>query len=245
MLLAIDVGNTSISFGVFEKGVLKNHGHFETAKAKNLKELKSLIPNFNSFQAVAISNVVPSLTQNLLQMTHDLFKQRPFWVTHETAKIPLRVDRPEEVGADRLCNAVAAWEKWHQPTIVVDFGTATTLDIITAKGEYGGGAIVPGIEIANQSLAKACVQLNKVEIKKPRHVVGRNTQECIQAGLYYGTVGMIDHLVRLSMEEEGVKMKVVATGGLANLIAKDSKTIEKIEPHLTLEGIYYIWKRNH
>ncbi len=251
MLLTLDIGNTSVSVGIFEEG-LKHHGRFETAKAQNLKEMEGLLQNaLGSFgidpktvKNIAVSNVVPSLTQNLFEMTRNLFDQRPLWVSPETAKMPLRVETPKEVGADRLCNAVAAWEKWHRPTIVVDFGTATTLDIITAKGEYGGGAILPGIEISAQALAKACAQLQKTEVAKPKRVVGRNTIECIQAGLYYGTVGMIDHLVRLSMEEEKAKMKVVATGGLAGLIAKESKTIESIEPHLTLEGIWHIWKRN-
>lgn len=252
MLLAIDVGNTTISLGVFEEGRLKHHGHFDTAKGENVPDLDGLMENFlvssnlkkKDIKAVCISSVVPPLTQNLFEMTRDVFDLRPLWVSPQTAKIPLRVDTPEEVGADRLCNAVAAWEKWHQPTIVVDFGTATTLDVITAKGEYGGGAILAGIETAMASLARSCAQLPKVKIEKPQRIVGRNTVECIQAGLYYGTLGMIDRLVRMSMEEEKTKMKVVATGGLADLIAKDSKTIGSVEPFLTLEGIYFIWARN-
>lgn len=249
--LAIDVGNTSISLGLFEGENLKHHWYFDTEKAQSARDLGDLLQNFlksvkegpKGVKDVAISSVVPALTQNLSEVSRSVFDCKPLWVTHETAKIPLRVDTPEEVGADRLCNAVAAWEKFKKPTIVVDFGTATTLDIITAKGEYGGGAIVPGIETANLSLASACAKLSKVKIQKPKRVVGRNTEECIQAGLYYGYIGMVDHLVRLSEEEEKVKMKVVATGGLANFIAKESKTIEAVEPHLTLEGIYYIWKK--
>lgn len=251
MLLAIDVGNTTVSLGVFEEGGLKYHGNFETAKAGNVQDLGQILENFlvssnlkkKEIKAVCISSVVPSLTQNLFEMTRDVFDLRPLWVSPQTAKIPLRVDTPEEVGADRLCNAVAAWEKWHRSTIVVDFGTATTLDIITAKGEYGGGAIFPGLSTAVSSLAQSCAQLPRVEVKKPKRVVGRNTVECIQAGLYYGTLGMIDRLVRMSMEEEKTKMKVVATGGLANLIVKDLKMIESVEPFLTLEGIYFIWKK--
>ncbi|MBI4223915.1 MAG: type III pantothenate kinase [Deltaproteobacteria bacterium] len=244
MLLAIDIGNTNVAFGLFEGGTLRQDGHFETQRARGLKELEASLPDSKGVDAVAISNVVPALTQNLFEAVRNLYNQKPLWVNAETAKIPLRVDNPREVGADRLCNAAAAWEKFKKAAMVVDFGTATTLDIITAKGEYGGGAICPGLEMAGKSLAEGTAQLPKVKIQKPKRVVGRNTVECIQAGLYHGYIGMIDHLVRLSIKEEGCSMKVVATGGLANLIARESKTIEAVEPFLTLEGVYYIWKRN-
>lgn len=252
MLLAIDVGNTNIALGLFDRKNLKYHWSFDTDKARSPRDLelllkhlfKSVNVDFKNVKGVVLSNVVPALRQHLFSVCQKHFDQDPLCVTPETAKMPLRVDHPEEVGADRLCNAVAAWEKWKKPTIVVDFGTATTLDIITAKGEYGGGAIVPGMEVANLSLAKAAAKLPRVEIAKPKRVVGRNTVECIQGGLYYGTVGMVDHLIALSQKEEGVPMKVVATGGLASLIAEESKMIEKVEPLLTLEGLYFIWKKN-
>ncbi|MBI4125278.1 MAG: type III pantothenate kinase [Deltaproteobacteria bacterium] len=244
MLLAIDIGNTSVAFGLFEGGTLRQNGHFETKRARDLEELEASLPDSKGVDAVAISNVVPALTQNFFEASRNLYNQKPLWVNVETAKIPLRVDDPREVGADRLCNAVAAWEKFKRAAIIVDFGTATTLDIVTAKGEYGGGAICPGLEMAGKNLAEGTAQLPKVKIEKPKRVVGRNTVECIQAGLYHGYIGMIDHLVRLSIKEEGCPMKVVATGGLADLLAKESKTIEAVEPFLTLEGVCYIWKRN-
>ncbi|OGQ04386.1 MAG: pantothenate kinase [Deltaproteobacteria bacterium RIFCSPLOWO2_01_44_7] len=252
MLLAVDVGNTNITLGLFEDANLKHHWRMETARARTadefgilFKQLFDLVKvDFRIIKGIAISNVVPQLQHILLTTCQRYFDREPLWVTPKTAKIPLRVDHPEEVGADRLCNAVAAWEKFKQATIVVDFGTATTLDIVTAKGEYGGGAIAPGIGIANLALTKAAAKLPRVEIDKPKRVVGRNTVECIQAGLYYGYVGLVDHLIELSIKEEGVPMKVVATGGLASLIAKESKKIEKVERFLTLEGLYFIWKKN-
>lgn len=244
MLLTIDVGNTSVAFGLFEGTALQQNGHFETKKAQDLRELELFLPDPKDIMAVAVSNVVPTLTQNIFEASRNLYNQKPFWVTHETVKIPLRVESPKEVGADRLCNAAGAWAKFKAAVIVVDFGTATTLDIVTAKGEYGGGAICPGPELARKILNEGTAQLPKVNIAKPKRVVGRNTVECIQAGLYHGYIGMIDHLVRLSMEEEGCQMKVVATGGLAGLLAKESKTIERVEPFLTLEGICRIWRCN-
>lgn len=231
-IITIDIGNTSIHWGEFVGGNLLKEGRIDS----NENALNSFLNTLHEVGDIVVSSVVPAL--------NPCFKNRKVLsVSAETAKILIRVDHPEEVGADRLCNAVAAWEKFGGPTIVVDFGTATTLDIVTAKGEYGGGAILPGIEISNETLSQRAAQLPRVEIAKPKRVVGRNTVECIQAGLYYGTVGMIDHLIRLSQKEEGYPMKVVATGGLASLIAPESKMIESVEPNLTLEGLYYIWKR--
>lgn len=252
MLLAIDIGNSNITLGIFDGAALKTQWRLETERAHDRRELGELLKHFFSAEKIdpkkigrlAISNVVPVLQQNFSELSRNFFNQTPLWVTPETAKIPLRVDTPEEVGADRLCNAVAAWEKWHCATIVVDFGTATTLDIVTAKGEYGGGAIVLGLEKASLALAQSTAQLPQVPIIAPKKVVGRSTVECIQAGLYHGYAGMVDHLVALSEKEEKVKMKVVATGGLAPLMAKAIKRIESVEPHLTLEGIYFIAKRN-
>lgn len=242
MLLAIDIGNTSVSLGVFDGGKLKRHCYFDVDKARDYTALEKLLKiNSKKIKAVAISNVVPSLAKNFSQASQKIFGVKPFWVTPATVQMRLRVDTPKEVGADRLCNAVAAWKKFKKPAIVVDFGTATTLDIVTAKGKYGGGAILPGIHVSLKALASSCAQLPKVKIAKPKRVVGRNTIECIQAGLYHGTIGMIDHLVRSSEKEEKTKMKVIATGGLAKLIAKDSKTIEVIDPYLTLKGIYLIY----
>ncbi|MDO8527663.1 MAG: type III pantothenate kinase, partial [Deltaproteobacteria bacterium] len=236
MLLTIDVGNTNISLGLFQEGQLKHHWRVETARARTadefgllFKQLFDLVGiNFKKMDGIVISNVVPTLQHILLTMCQRYFDRDPLWVTHETAKMHCRVDRAEEIGADRLCNAVAAWEKFKTAAIVVDFGTATTFDVVTAKGEYGGGPIAPGIGIAGLALTMAAAKLPRVEIAKPKRVVGRNTVECMQSGLYYGYVGLVDHLVELCKKEEGVPMKVIATGGLASLIAQESKTIESV-----------------
>lgn len=252
VLLAADVGNSRVSLGVFSGERLAATGNFETESAENPRLLVEGVIHFlkgasfspEAVSAFAVSSVVPGFKQNFVELGRDFLGAPPFWIESRTAGIPLRVDRPDEVGADRLCNAAAAWEKFHQAAIVVDFGTATTLDIVTAKGEYGGGAIFPGLEIAHRSLVQAAAQLQKVPVEKPARVVGRTTAECMQSGLYHGTIGTVDHLVNLSRAEEGCDMKVVATGGLAPLLARDSKTIESVEPHLTLQGIYFIWRKS-
>lgn len=242
LLLAIDIGNTNITAGLFGKTGMKRHWRLETKKARRFFRSGKIC--FRGVSGVIVSSVVPSLNRNFNEWSREYLGQKPLWVTPATAKIPLRIDRPGEVGADRLCNAVAVWEKWRKATIIVDFGTATTLDIVTAKGEYGGGAILPGLQVAAWSLSVSTARLPKVKIVKPKRVVGRNTVECIRAGLYYGYAGMVDRLIALSRKEEGVPMKVVATGGLAPLIARESKLIEEVAPHLTLEGLYHIWQKN-
>lgn len=242
MVLAVDIGNTHTVFGIFKGG---NPVDVFRISSEELSAFDFQKENrTNNVKSVVVSSVVPGLNPKFAQKVKE-GKKTILWVTPQTAKIPLRVDYPEEVGADRLCNAVAAWEKYKQATIVVDFGTATTLDVITERGEYGGGAIAPGLHLAHKSLVQAAARLEEVPIEKPKRVVGRNTVECMQSGLYYGYVGMIDHLVRLTQKEEGYPMKTVATGGLAPLITQDSKMIEKTEPNLTLEGLYFIWKRNN
>ena len=241
MFLAIDVGNTSITLGLFDGKKLVKNWRAETLKTDSAQQLwKKIRIHSQNVDGIVIASVVPSLDKNLEKLCQKFFKQKPLWVNYKTAKMPLRVDKPKEVGADRLCNAVAAWRKYKRPTIIVDFGTATTFDVVTAKGEYGGGPITPGIAISSAALTSTTSKLPAVKIAKPKHVVGRNTVECIQSGLYYGYIGMVDYLLSRIQKEEDCKMKIIATGGLASLIAQESKWIESVEPHLTLEGLYYI-----
>lgn len=241
MLLAIDVGNTNITLGLFDGKKLVKNWRAKTFKTDSVQQLRKKIRiHSQNVDGVVIASVVPSLDKNLEKLCQKFFKQKPLWVNQKTAKMPFRVDKPKEVGADRLCNAIAAWKKYKKPTIIVDFGTATTFDVVTAKGKYGGGPIVPGIAIASAALTSATSKLPVVKISKPKHVVGRNTIECIQSGLYYGYIGLVDYLLSRIQKEEGCKMKVIATGGLASLIAQESKFIESVEPHLTLEGLCYI-----
>lgn len=243
MLLAVDVGNTNIMLGLFDGGALVKDWRVETVKADlpgRLREKFQLDPS--TVDAVAIASVVPPLDSALEKFFQQYLGKEPLWVTHQTAGMPLRVEAPEEVGADRLCNAVAAWEKFKQACIIVDFGTATTFDVVTARGEYGGGPIAPGVVTAGNALTESASKLPEVKIEKPRRVVGRNTVECMQSGLYYGYAGLVDRLVELIQKEEGSRMKVIATGGLASMIAQESKWIEGVEPHLTLEGLHSIYQ---
>jgi type III pantothenate kinase len=253
MLLAIDVGNTNTSLGVYEDERLMTHWRLTTNRARtideygvharNLFELAGL--DFKAITSVAIASVVPPLNFTLKRMAELYFNHSPLFIDHTTdTGVPILYDPPSDVGADRIVDAVAALHKYGAPCIVVDFGTATTFDAINARGEYLGGVITPGITISSDALFERAARLPRVEIKRPLSVIGSSTVGSMQSGLYYGYVGLVDGILGRMREELGAQVRVVATGGLAPLIATGSQMIEAVDDTLTLEGLRLVYERS-
>lgn len=253
MLLVIDVGNTNTVLGVYRGEELIRHWRLQTHHGRTSDEhgimlrqlfLLSEIDVEDVKQAI-ISCVVPPMERMLVQMIKDYFRCTPTVVGDDIhAKMPILYDNPREVGADRIVNAVAAWERHKTSLIVVDFGTATTFDAISVRGEYLGGAICPGITISSEALFAAASKLPKVELARPDKVIGRNTTHAIQAGLLYGYTGLVREIVtRMKAELEG-ETRVVATGGLAGFIAEETDIIDEVDDFLTLTGLRLIYEQN-
>ncbi|MFA6449808.1 MAG: type III pantothenate kinase [bacterium] len=253
MLLALDVGNTNIVVGVFEGENLKTHFRVSTALTRTADEYGQQIISLlkysgieqQSIKDVIVSNVVPPLADILRVTARKYFNSETLFI-EPGMKVGMNIkyENPREVGADRIVNAVAAIALYGTPVIVVDFGTATTFCYVNEAGDYLGGCIAPGIGISIEALFRAAAKLSRVEVKKPEHLIGRNTVEAMQSGIYYGFVGQVDEIVRRLKKEIKCNPKVIATGGYASLIAGDSETIDEVQPLLTLEGLRLIYNKN-
>ncbi len=246
MLLAVDIGNTNVVWGLFRHGTLVAHWRIATDTKKTADEYGALFLNLlsHSGQIAAqvtgaiLSSVVPALTDSFTVMIESCFHRTPLIVTADTPTgLTIRYANPKEIGSDRLVNAAAAFQKYPRDLIVVDFGTATTFCAITRSAEYLGGVIAPGLGISAEALFARAAKLSKVELIRPKSVIGVDTASSIQAGLLYGYAGLVDSLVRRVEQELGRTAFVIATGGLAPVIAPETHSIHKVEPFLTLEGL--------
>jgi type III pantothenate kinase len=271
MLLAIDVGNTNTVLGLYrldgeagpsatglgrrgdERPELAAHWRVTTHRSQTADEYGVLFVNLFEMNGMApsqvshiiISSVVPPVEGTLREVCESYFHTEPLFVEPGIKTgMPVLVDNPAELGADRLVNAIAAFEHYGGPCVIVDFGTATTFDVVSAKGEYLGGAIAPGLGLSAEALFSRAARLSRIDIKRPAKVISTNTVTCLQSGLYYGYIGLVDGILERIEAELGQKPRVIATGGLARQIAEDSRFISEIDDMLTLDGLLILYERN-
>jgi type III pantothenate kinase len=253
MLLVVDVGNTQTHFGTFEGDELLEHWRFATvrdstadelgAALRNLLELRGL--TFEHLDASIVSSTVPQLRPEWTAMAaRYLGHEMPVVGPGVRTGMPIRIDNPRELGADRLVNAVAAFEKVGGPVIIVDFGTAMTFDVASAEGEYLGGIIAPGVEISMEALTARAAALPKIDLTPPRTLIGKGTVDAIRSGVVYGFAAQVDGIVGRLRDELGAETETIATGGLANSIVPFCETIDDVDDLLTLTGLKIIWQRN-
>jgi len=248
MLLAIDVGNTQTALGLFDGDTLTEHRRLATDGNRTGDELGALLGDLvdlGSVDGICLSSTVPALIRE-----YELFAERwakaPLLVVEPGVRtgIPMRHDAPHQVGPDRIVNSVAAQERYGSPCIVVDFGTSTNFDVVSSEGEYVGGVLAPGIEVSMEALFARAARLTKVDFAEPPAAIGKTTEQALQSGLVYGFTGQVDRIVEEIRRELGADARAVATGGLADLIVPHSRTIELVDPWLTLEGLRLVWALN-
>ena len=253
MILVFDVGNTNMVIGVFNTDSLITHWRIRTDTRRTCDEygmmMKSLFDcqqlDMKSVEAVVISSVVPSLMIELEKFSHKYFSCRPLVIGPGIKTgLAIKYENPREVGADRVVNAVAAFSKYGGPLIIVDFGTATTFCVVNDKGDYLGGAIAPGIAVASEALVAKAAKLPRVELIKPPSLIGKNTVASMQAGIIYGFVGQVEGIISRMKKEIAGQCRVVATGGLARVIARETDTLEIVDDFLTLDGLRIIYEMN-
>jgi type III pantothenate kinase len=253
MLLALDVGNTNVTIGVFEGPQLAAHWRLRTVHEQTADEWGILLRNLFALSSldlarvdgIIISSVVPPLDSNLALMATVYFGMEAMFITPQTdTGMPVCYDNPREVGADRIVNSVAAFHKYGGPCVIVDLGTAITFDAVSEKGEYLGGLICAGIGISVEALFSKTARLPLVDFREPERLIGSNTVGSMQSGLYYGSIGMIDGIIERLIAELGPDTRTVATGGQARLIARGSRYLKRTDDDLTLDGLKLIWERN-
>ncbi len=253
MIIVFDIGNSNIVMGVYKKDIIIHHWRISTDKGKTADEYGMIVDGLfryanlkmNKIKSVVISSVVPTINVPIQRMVQRYFNLEPFFVDH-TVKLGIKEcdNTYDPKGSDLICGAVAAYKKYGGPTIIIDFGTATTFFAIDNEGKFLGGAIVPGIGISADALFEKTAKLPKVEVLRPKSIINLDTIGAIQAGIFYGIVGQVDEVVRRIKNELKKKAKVIATGGFVNLIKKESSTIEFVDPFLVLDGAKLIYEAN-
>ncbi|MBR94519.1 MAG: pantothenate kinase [Micrococcales bacterium] len=250
MLLAVDVGNTNTVLGLFTGEELVRSWRITTHARATGDEMaltfRGLLDEQPEITGLVLCSTVPSVLHELRPMLSSFFHEIPVVIVEPGTKtgVPILTDNPKEVGADRIVNTLAAHQQFGGPCIVVDFGTSTNLDVVSAQGEFLGGALAPGIDISLEALSAKAAQLRKVEVVRPRSPIGKNTVEALQSGAVFGFAGQVDGLVDRIIEEIGPVTAVVATGGLASVVIGESETITHHDPHLTLNGLRMVFERN-